>query len=165
MEKLEVLQQVLIYDKVLRFSIDLLMGIKGELKADIEETKVLADSLLTPEERDKVRDFLSFVESDFVPSVEEALDSVYSDYEVFNFDITFLSNVPEELKREIERLELINSINKKLNLLKEKLDITIDELSKESECIKAIVTSFSIYRDLIEHTLQFNEKFEKVHEK
>ncbi len=165
MEKLEVLQQVLVYDKVLRFSIDLLMGIKGELKADLEETKLLAESLLSPEEKDKLEGFLSFMEMDFLPALEDILDGIYSEYEVFNFDITFLSNVPEELRREIERLELISSVNRGLSFLKEKIERELEKLSEESECIRTMMTGFSIYKDLIEHTLQFNEKFEKVCEK
>ncbi len=162
MDRLEVLQQVLIYDKILRFSIDLLTGIKGEIKADLEETKLLAESLLDEEERERIKNFLNFIEESFVPKLEEVLDGIYSEYEVFNFDITFLSNVPEELKREMDRLELINSINYGLNLLKEELERAICEASEDYECVKAILTSFSIYKDLIEHTLEFNEKFEKV---
>ncbi len=49
--------------------------------------------------------------------ISEVIDHIYDIYEVFNFDITFLSTLPEELGREIERLDAVNSINSKLELI------------------------------------------------
>jgi hypothetical protein len=35
MDKLRILEKVLVYDHILRFNIDLLTGIKSEIKADL----------------------------------------------------------------------------------------------------------------------------------
>lgn len=161
MEKLKVLEKVLVYDRILRFNIDLLTGIKTEIKADIEETKILGEALLNEKERKFLGEFLLKVEEEFLLRLEEVLDAIYDEYEVFNFDITFLSGIPDEVGREVERLELIETINTKLELLKELLNGACC-LAEPSRGIEVILTPFKVYCELINHAIEFNKKFEKV---
>ncbi|MDQ7082516.1 MAG: hypothetical protein Q9N34_05845 [Aquificota bacterium] len=160
MEKLKILEKVLVCDRVLRFNIDLLTGIKMEIKADIEEAKILGESLLEGEGLKFLKDFLLRVEEEFLLRLEEVLDSIYDEYEVFNFDITFLSSIPEEIGREIDRLELFSTINTKLELLKGILNSACC-LVEPDERIEIILTPFRIYCELINHAIEFNKKFEK----
>jgi len=158
MEKIKILERVLVYDRLLRFTIDLLTGVKAEIRADIEETKVLGDSLLREEEMGRIRDFLLKVEETFLLKLEEVLDSIYDEYEVFNFDITFLSSIPEEVGREIERLNLIETINTKLALLR---DILLEACCLEGDRrLEVILTPFRVYCELMNHAIDFNKKFE-----
>jgi len=161
MEKVKVLEKVLVYDRILRFTIDLLTGIKSEIKADIEETKIIGEALLDDKELRSVNDFLLKVEEAFLLKLSEVLDSIYDEYEVFNFDITFLSSIPEEVGREIERLELIETINTKLKLLR---DILYEAccLSEPNKKIEVVLTPFKVYCELLDHAIEFNKKFENI---
>ena len=159
-KKVKTLEKLLVYDRLLRFTLDLLTGIREEIKPDIEETKIIADSVLEREERKVVEDFLLKIEELFLLKVEEVLDHIYDEYEVFNFDITFLSSVPEEIERELNRLSLIDTINTKLELLKDILDEAFCLIPEENERIKVVLTPFRVYRELIIHAIDFNKKFE-----
>ena len=159
-KKVKTLEKLLVYDRLLRFTLDLLTGIREEIKPDIEETKIIADSVLEKEERKVVEDFLLKIEELFLLKVEEVLDHIYDEYEVFNFDITFLSSVPEEIERELNRLSLIDTINTKLELLKDILDEAFCLIPEENERIKVVLTPFRVYRELIIHAIDFNKKFE-----
>lgn len=161
MEKIKILEKVLVYDRILRFNIDLLTGIKSELKADIEETKILGEALLDKREQKLLSEFLIKVEEEFLLRLEEALDSIYDEYEVFNFDITFLSGIPDEVEREMERLELINTLNTKLQLLKELLNGACC-LIEPNKKLEVILTPFKVYCELINHAIEFNIKFENI---
>ncbi|RLJ69962.1 hypothetical protein BCF55_0222 [Hydrogenivirga caldilitoris] len=161
MEKIKILEKVLVYDRILRFNIDLLTGIKSELKADIEETKILGEALLDKREQKLLSEFLLKVEEEFLLRLEEALDSIYDEYEVFNFDITFLSGIPDEVEREMERLELINTLNTKLRLLKELLNGACC-LIEPNKKLEVILTPFKVYCELINHAIEFNIKFENI---
>ncbi len=158
--KIKILEKVLIYDKILRFNIDLLMGIKNEIRADIEETKILSEALLPEKEMKLLRNFLLKVEETFLLKLEEVLEGIYDEYEIFNFDITFLSAIPEEIEREIERLELINTVNTKLDLLKDILNEACC-ISDTNARIEVILAPFRVYCELINHAIEFNKKFEK----
>jgi len=159
MEKIRILERVLVYDRILRFTIDLLTGIKTEIKADIEETKILGDALLQGKELNRMKEFLLKVEETFLLRLEEVLDSVYDEYEIFNFDITFLSSIPQEIEREIERLNLIETINTKLALLR---DILLEACCVEGDRrLDVILTPFRVYCELMNHAIDFNKKFEK----
>ncbi|WP_457600381.1 hypothetical protein [Hydrogenivirga sp.] len=159
MEKIKILERVLIYDRILRFNIDLLTGIKMEIKADIEETKILGESLLNEGEQEFLKSFLLKVEEEFLLRLEEVLDAIYDEYEVFNFDITFLSGIPDEVGRDIERLDLIGTLNTKLELLKELLNGACC-LTEPNRRIEVILTPFRVYCELINHAMEFNKKFE-----
>ncbi len=159
MEKMGTLEKILIYDRILRFTIDLLMGIKTEIKADIEEARLIGETLLEEEEISKLKTFLERVEEDFVKKLDEVLDDIYSDYELFNFDITFLSSIPEEVEREILRLNLVDTLNRKLYDLKESLESACCFLD-ENPRMKVILTSFKVYNELLSHAIEFNKKFE-----
>jgi hypothetical protein len=103
MRKLEVLKSLLVQDRLIKFNLDLLEGLLREIRADIEEIKILVESCLEEEERESLLKTLADFEANFKNLIVQALDYIYDLYELFNFDITFLSNIPEELGREIER--------------------------------------------------------------
>ncbi len=158
MERIEILEKILIYDRLLRFTIDLLTGIRTELLADIEETKILSESLLSRTEREVLNGFLHKVESEFILKLEEVLENIYDVYEMFNFDITFLSNLPQELGREIERLDILTNVNSKLQNL---MNILLEACSvKTDNKFTVILTPFKMYCELINHAIDFNKKFE-----
>lgn len=161
-KRLKTLEKLLVYDRLLRFSLDLLTGIKEELKADIEETRLIAESVLDKEESKKVEDFLLKIEELFLLKTDEVLDHIYDEYEVFNFEVTFLSAIPEEIERELERLNLVETINTKLQLLIEILDEVFCLVPAENERIKIVLTPFRVYKELLLHAVDFNKKFEKV---
>lgn len=161
-KRLKTLEKLLVYDRLLRFSLDLLTGIKEELKADIEETRLIAESVLDKEESKKVEDFLLKIEELFLLKTDEVLDHIYDEYEVFNFEVTFLSAIPEEIERELERQNLVETINTKLQLLIEILDEVFCLVPAENERIKIVLTPFRVYKELLLHAVDFNKKFEKV---
>lgn len=161
-KRLKTLEKLLVYDRLLRFSLNLLTGIKEELKADIEETRLIAESVLDKEESKKVEDFLLKIEELFLLKTDEVLDHIYDEYEVFNFEVTFLSAIPEEIERELERLNLVETINTKLQLLIEILDEVFCLVPAENERIKIVLTPFRVYKELLLHAVDFNKKFEKV---
>ncbi len=159
MNRIEAVKRVFLYDRLLRFNIDMLTGIRAEIKADIEEARLLSDALLNDEDRKFVKDFLSRLEDDFLNLLSETLENLYDEYEIFNFDLTFLSNIPDEISRELERLDLVSRINAKLEILKDKLADAcyVPQISKE---VLVILTPFRIYCELINHAIEFNKKFE-----
>ena len=160
--RLKTLERLLIYDRLLRFSLDLLTGIKEELKADIEETRIIAESVLEDKERKNVEDFLLKIEELFLLKTDEVLDHIYDEYEVFNFDITFLSAIPEEIERELERLNLVETINTKFQLLIDILDEAFCLIPADNEKIKIVLTPFRVYKELLLHAIDFNKKFENI---
>ena len=159
MDKLRTLQKVLAYDRLLRFTIDLLTGIKSELRADIEEVKILGESFLEERDRKEIKEFLAKVSGEFLKELDFVLDRIYDHYELFNFDITFLSGIPEEVEREIGRLDLINMINEDLKRLSTILEKACCD-GDFNESTKAVLTPFLIYCRLINHAVEFNKKFE-----
>jgi hypothetical protein len=96
-------------------------------------------------------------EANFKNLIVQALDYIYDLYELFNFDITFLSNIPEELGREIERLDAVNGINKNLETLAKVLEDILN-LADWDERIKVILTPLLVYREVLEHGMAFNQK-------
>ncbi len=161
MDRIRTLQRVLLYDRLIRFSIDLLTGIKSEIRADMEEVRVLSESFLEDSERKKVIEFLEKVNEEFLRELDRALDSIYDHYEVFNFDITFLSNIPEEVGREIARLNLVEMINDDLARLSSILEKVCCD-GDYSEGLRAVLTPFLVYCRLINHAIEFNKKFENI---
>ncbi|MDQ7038304.1 MAG: hypothetical protein Q9N26_03775 [Aquificota bacterium] len=158
MDRTKVLEKVLLYDRILRFTIDLLSGIREEIRADIEEARIIGESILTREETERLNRFLDRVSGEFMAKLDETLDSIYDEYEIFNFDITFLSSIPEEIERDINRLHLIDSINRNLEELRSHLLEMCD--SEMDAKMKAVITPFKIYCKLIDHAIEFNKKFE-----
>jgi Rad3-related DNA helicase len=157
MRKLEVLKNLLVQDRLIKFNLDLLEGLLREIRADIEEIKILVESCLEGEEKESLLRTLADFEANFKNLIVQALDYIYDLYEIFNFDITFLSNIPEELGREIERLDAVNSINKNLETLAKALE-DIVSLADRDEKIKVILTPLLVYREVLEHGMAFNQK-------
>ncbi len=54
MRKLEVLKSLLVQDRLIKFNLDLLEGLLREIRADIEEIKILVESCLEEEERESL---------------------------------------------------------------------------------------------------------------
>jgi hypothetical protein len=157
MRKLEVLKSLLIQDRLIKFNLDLLEGLLREIRVDMEEIKILVESCLEEEERESLLKTLADFEANFKNLIVQALDYVYDLYEIFNFDITFLSDIPEELGREIERLDAVNGINKNLETLAKALE-DILSLADRDEKIKVILTPLLVYREVLEHGMAFNQK-------
>ncbi len=159
MEKLKILEKVLIYDRLLRFTIDLLSGIRSEVKADLEEVRILSESFLKNEEKREIREFLRHVNSEFLTELNDVLERIYDQYELFNFDITFLSGIPEEVEREISRLNIVEVINGELEKLRSLLEKACCDNSY-GENSRAVLAPFLVYCRLINHAIEFNKKFE-----
>lgn len=139
----------------------MLEGLLREIKADVEEMNLLAESCLSEGELKLYREVILKAEGDLLVKLSEIIDHVYDIYEVFNFDVTFLSNIPEELQRELERLNAVSSINSKLELLTAILEeILLAE--RESERLKAIITPFRVYKEVLEQGMSFNRKLEEL---
>ncbi|WP_448584137.1 hypothetical protein [Thermocrinis sp.] len=157
MRKSEVLRNLLVQDKVIKLNLDLLEGLLREIKPDIEESKILMETCLEEEERQNLLKVLTDFERDFTELISQALDHIYDLYEIFNFDITFLSNLPEELEREIERLDTVNNINSHLEAIAKLLERVLNVVEWD-EKVKVILTPLRIYRDVLEHAISFNQK-------
>ncbi len=161
MEKSAILGALMVQDRLIRLNIRMLEGILREIKADVEELSILAEACLSEEEYIRYRDIVLKVEADLLAKISEVIDHIYDIYEVFNFDITFLSTLPEELGREIERLDAVNSINSKLELI-----IAIFEeillIAEESPKMFAILTPFRVYKEVIRQSLEFNKKLNEL---
>ncbi|MCS7171053.1 MAG: hypothetical protein NZ851_01920 [Aquificaceae bacterium] len=157
MEKSAILSALLVQDKLIRFNLKMLETLLTEIKGDIEEINPLAEACLSEEELKRYKEALIRVEADLLVKISEIIDHMYDLYEVFNFDITFLATVPEELGREIERLNAISSINSKLELLQTILE-EITLISEENNKLFAVLTPFRVYRELIRHGIEFNKR-------
>jgi len=157
MEKAGLLSALMVQDRLIRLNIQMLEGILKEIKADVEEIDILAEDCLSEEEQKKYKEAVLKVEADLLAKISEVIDHIYDIYEVFNFDITFLSTLPEELSREIERLNALNSINSKLELI-----ITILEeillIAEESPRMSAILTPFRVYEEVLKQSIEFNKR-------
>ena len=161
MERIKSLEKILVYDRIIRFNIDLLTGIKAEIKADAEETRILSESFLEEEGIEYIRNFLREVENDFIKRLDELLDHIYDKYELFNVDITFLSSIPEEVGRDIDRLRLIEDLNENLARLAGTLGKAC-QIGSKDRGIEVILTPFRVYCELINHAIEFNKRFENI---
>ncbi len=139
----------------------MLEGILKEIKADVEEIDILAEACLSEEEQKKYKEAVLKVEADLLAKISEVIDHIYDIYEVFNFDITFLSTLPEELSREIERLNALNSINSKLELIIAILE-EILLIAEESPRMSAILTPFRVYEEVLKQSIEFNKRLKDL---
>ncbi len=161
MEKSAVLSALLVQDRLIRLNIQMLEGLLREIRADVEELNLLAEACLSQEEYKRYKDIVLKVEADLLAKISEVIDHIHDIYEVFNFDITFLSTLPEELGREIERLDAVNSINSKLELIMAVLE-EILIIAEESPKMWAILTPFRVYKEVIKQSLEFNKKLNEL---
>ncbi|MEJ7554883.1 MAG: hypothetical protein WKI49_01020 [Aquificaceae bacterium] len=157
MEKVGLLSTLMVQDRLIRLNIQMLEGILKEIKADVEEIDILAEACLSEEEQKKYKEAVLKVEADLLAKISEVIDHIYDIYEVFNFDITFLSTLPEELSREIERLNALNSINSKLELIIAILE-EILLIAEESPRMSAILTPFRVYEEVLKQSIEFNKR-------
>ncbi|WP_448587575.1 hypothetical protein [Thermocrinis sp.] len=157
MKRSEVLRNLLVQDKLIKFNLDLLEGLLREIRSDIEESRILTEACLIQEEKQSLLKVLTDFEKEFISLISQALDHLYDLYEVFNFDITFLSNLPEELEREIERLDTVNSINSCLEPIAKLLESVLNT-AEWDEKVRVILTPLKVYKEVVEHALSFNQK-------
>lgn len=158
MEKSSVLTALLIQDRIIRYNLNMLEMALKELRADIEELNFLVDVCLSGEEELKAfKQVIQRVEKDLFKSIDEAIEYLYDLYEVFNFEITFLANIPEELWREVERLDIPNSINSKMEEIANLLE-DILQYERESPKLYAVLTPFRAFLEVIRQALSFNRR-------
>ncbi len=157
MEKGSVLTALLVQDRLIRYNLQMLEMLLREIKGDMEELNLIAEACFSTEEIENYTNLLQKVENVLFTSLKETIEYLYDLYEVFNFEITLLANLPEELLREVERLGIPNSINSKmenlLNIIKEIL-----EFENYSHKFYAILTPFRAYKEIIRQALEFNTK-------
>lgn len=158
MEKSSLLTALLIQDRIIRYNLIMLEMILKELKADVEELNFLAEVCLSEEEELKTYKYvIQRVEDELFKSIGETIEYLYDLYEVFNFETTFLANIPEELSREVERLDIPSSINSKMeaiaNLFKDIL-----QCEKESPKLYAMLTPFRACLEVLRQALNFNKR-------
>lgn len=157
MEKSTVLGTLLVQDRLIRFNLQMLETLLKEIRADVEETNLLADACpMEEEELQRYRESILKVESELLERIREVVEHIYDLYEVFNFDITILATLPEELGREIERLNAVAYINSRLESIRNILEHIV-QLVEENSKLSAILTAFRVYRELIKHTIEFNK--------
>ncbi len=161
MEKAGVLSALMVQDRLIRLNIQMLEGVLKEIKADVEELSILAEACLSEEEYKIYKEVVLKVEANLLAKISEVIDHIYDIYEVFNFDITFLSTLPEELGREIERLNALNSINSKLELIVAILE-EILLIAEESPRMSAILTPFRVYEEVLKQSLEFNKRLNEL---
>ncbi len=161
MEKAGVLSALMVQDRLIRLNIQMLEGVLKEIKADVEELSILAEACLSEEEYKIYKEVVLKVEANLLAKISEVIDHIYDIYEVFNFDITFLSTLPKELGREIERLNALNSINSKLELIVAILE-EILLIAEESPRMSAILTPFRVYEEVLKQSLEFNKRLNEL---
>ncbi len=158
MERSVVLSALLMQDRLIRYNLNLLEMILKELKADLEEVSFLAEACsLRDEELEAYRKAIYRIEKELFKSINEVIDYLYDMYEVFNFEATLLANLPEELLREVERLDIPNSINSKTEALANLLE-DILQVEKESPKLYAMFTPFRACLEVMKQALNFNRK-------
>ncbi|MFN3976592.1 MAG: hypothetical protein ACK4LT_05965 [Aquificaceae bacterium] len=158
MEKSSVLSALLIQDRIIRYNLKMLEMALKELRADVEELNFLAEACLSTEEELKsYNQVIQRVEKDLFSIIGEVIEYLYDLYEVFNFEITFLSNIPEELWREVERLDIPNSINSKIEDIASLLEDILQH-ERESPKLYAILTPFRAFLEVIRQALSFNKR-------
>ncbi len=162
MKHLNVLEKVFTCDRLMRLTLDIFLGIRGEIKADIEEVYMIAESLDSSDTNDIVNDVFNNLEKIFIPKLDEVIDSVYDDYELFNFDISVFSNMVDYIERDIKNLDPVNTLAARVDFL---LFILRDilEPALDNEVTKTLITPFLIYEEVLKHLSEFLKSFEKTY--
>ncbi|MFN7064603.1 MAG: hypothetical protein ACK4OF_00415 [Aquificaceae bacterium] len=163
MEKSLVITALLLQDRLIRYNLQMLEMLMKELRADIEELNFLAEACLLEEEEIKVyKSLVAKADEKLFTSFKEAIEYLYDLYEVFNFEITLLANLPEELLREVERLNIPTSINEKMEGILRCIE-EITQSEGKSQKLYAMLTPFRAYREVIRHALDFNRRLFESH--
>lgn len=163
MEKSGVLTALMVQDRIIRYSLQMFEMLQKEVKADIEELNFLVDACsLGEEEISAFKSLLQRVEKRLFSAFKETIEYLYDLYEVFNFEITLLATIPEELLREVERLNIPNSINAKMEEVLSFIEDLL-QLEEKSQKLYALLTPFRTYREVIKHALEFNKQLFEHH--
>lgn len=161
MERPAILSALLVKDRIIRFNLQMLETLQREIRADVEEVNMLAEACLCQEEAEKYKSLLPKVEQELLSLISDAIEHLYDLYEVFNFDVTFLANLPEELAREVEHLNAVCLINSKLEQIHDLLE-EIVLFGEHSHKLSAVLTPFRVYRELLKYSMDFNRRLEEI---
>ncbi len=164
MKHLATLEKVFTCDRLLRLTLDILLGIRSEIKADIEEILMIAESMDDGESLAILQGIFSGIEKIFIPKLDDVIDSIYDDYEIFNFDISVFSNMINYLERDIKNLDPVNTLAARVDFL---LLVLRDMLepAQDSEVLKTLITPFIVYEEVLKHLSEFLKSFEKTYMK
>ncbi|MFN3598343.1 MAG: hypothetical protein ACK4VK_01200 [Aquificaceae bacterium] len=163
MEKSGVLTALMVQDRIIRYSLQMLEMLQKEIGVDVEELNFLVEACpLDKEELKAFKSIIQRVERGLFTAFKEAIEYLYDLYEVFNFEITLLATIPEEFLREVERLNIPNSINAKMEEILSFIE-DILQLEEKSQKLYALLTPFRTYREVIKHALEFNKQLFESH--
>lgn len=157
MERSVVFSNLMVQDRLIRLNIQMLEGLLREIKADVEEFNILAEGCLNEKELSSYRESIIKMEAELLSALSGAIDHLYDLYEVFNFDITFLATLPEELPREIERLDIAGTVNTILESIHTILTEVLASVEEDSR-LSAIMIPFRVYREVIRQGIEFNRR-------
>lgn len=162
MKHLAVLEKVFTCDRLMKLTLDIFLGIRGEIKADIEEILLIAESISNEEANQGLSCILKNIEKIFIPKLDEVIDSIYDDYEMFNFDISVFSNMVEYIEKDIKNIDPVNTLTARVDflmlILKDILEPALD-----NEVLKALISPFLIYEEVLKHLSEFLKSFEKTY--
>ncbi len=162
MKQLNILEKVFTCDRLMKLTLDIFLGIRGEIKADIEEVYVIAESIDTQEIDEIISNVCQNLEKIFIPKLDEIIDSIYDDYELFNFDISVFSNMIDLIERDIKNLDPVNTLAARVDYLLLVLS-DILEPATCNEVTRTIITPFLIYEEVLKHLSEFLRSFEKTY--
>ncbi len=164
MKHLATLEKVFTCDRLLRLTLDILLGIRSEIKADIEEILMIAESMDDGESLAVLHGIFSGIEKIFIPKLDEVIDSIYDDYEIFNFDISVFSNMINYIEKDIKNLDPVNTLAARVDFLLLVLQDML-EPAHDSEVLKTLITPFIVYEEVLKHLSEFLKSFEKTYMK
>ncbi len=164
MKHLATLEKVFTCDRLLRLTLDILLGIRSEIKADIEEILMIAESVDDGESLTVLQGIFSGIEKIFIPKLDEVIDSIYDDYEIFNFDISVFSNMINYIEKDIKNLDPVNTLAARVDFLLLVLQDML-EPAHDSEVLKTLITPFIVYEEVLKHLSEFLKSFEKTYMK
>ena len=162
MKHLAVLEKVFTCDRLMKLTLDIFLGIRGEIKADIEEVLLIAESISNEEANHELSCILKNIEKIFIPKLDEVIDSIYDDYEMFNFDISVFSNMVEYIEKDIKNIDPVNTLAARVDFLMLILR-DILEPALDNEVLKALISPFLIYEEVLKHLSEFLKSFEKTY--
>jgi len=164
MKNLAVLEKVFTCDRLLRLTLDILLGMRAEIKADIEEILMIAESMDDGETLSALHSIFEGIEKIFIPKLDDVIDSIYDDYEIFNFDISVFSNMINHLEKDIKNLDPVNTLAARVDFLLLVLKDML-EPAQHSDMLRTLITPFIVYEEVLKHLSEFLKSFEKIYMK
>jgi len=84
------------------------------------------------------------IEKIFIPKLDDVIDSIYDDYEIFNFDISVFSNMINHLEKDIKNLDPVNTLAARVDFLLLVLKDML-EPAQHSDMLRTLITPFIVY--------------------